>query len=409
MKTENILYAMEQIDSSMIEEAETYNKAGKRAPWGKWVSAAACLCLVAAGTMAAVYFQKDRTLKEKNAEISTGKNNGNSMLTGEILTGEPIQTVDGGNSGVKSSEPGSSSLESPKAGNGSLSEASQTANAGDSLAESGNLPQEESGVVDLFGKEKQEAAGKMLDRFDKSLNRDADMAVNNGHFVLSGSLQAALEEYGDRVVYRVVVEVFQNGTVIANNSAEAAAEETRLAGEGYIVAHEKYEDAAGGIWDYFTIHANKEQLLSFPVNQEFGYYLTFYSEYPGLDRDLPVDESSSEYLQAVGYPSDILAMQEHISSGMISGELSFIYESAIYENPLRIEVSVGTVGEEKMEEFKALYDPTGKYIVIRQGAKAVLSEELNGGKVEKCYDNPENPVENQNYDVGKPQYEKHDE
>lgn len=395
MRTGEILGSMEHIDLDLIEEADTYSKVRKTYFWVKGISAAACLCLVAAGTVTAARFLQYNT--------ATGNNTGNG-----ILTGEPIQPTarDNSDDGSSNSVPG----------------AAHVVNAGEEPAGITDYteikPVQNEVMTDAQRKEHKEAVGKMIDQYDISLNCDADMAVNNGCCVLSGSLKAAIEEYGDSVAYRVVVEVFRDGTVTGNSSAEVLSEEARLAAENYIVAHEKYEDGAGGTWDYFTIHAKADQILHFSVNDWYGYYITFYSEHPGLNQqkeeadvsfnvtpDQPVDESSSYFLQADEYPAEILAVQEHISRGMISGELSFIYESAIYENPLRIEVSVGVVDEEKIEDFKALYDPDGKYIVIRQGAKPVQSQEVIRGRVESCYDSSDNPVKNQNYDVGEPVYE----
>lgn len=338
MKKTDALDAMEFIENDIIDEADRYKSTNKN--WIKWGGVAASICVLI-GAIAVIQLDRSNT------------------MTG-TMTGDPIQSTDASDSMI---EEGSDS-----------SGASHTANA-----EANNCQEE--GLQ----------SATMIDHFDMSLNDMGDIAVNNGCFELSNSLKAAIEKYGDSVSYRVVVEVFKDGTVISSGSSEVASEETRLANENYIVAHEKIE-AAGCVNDYFSIHAKEEQLLDFSVNDKYGYYISFYSEYAGLDQakdemdiefvpsvnqsnaDVPVDESSLVYMTATEYPKDILDIQEHISAGMVSGELSFVYESSIYEDPLRIEVSVGAVGEKQLEQFMAEYDPTGKYVVIKSGVDNYIQE-----------------------------------
>lgn len=321
MKKNETLDAMEFIDSDIIDEADRYKPIKKSKNWIKWGSMVASMCIIV-GTIVMVQFEKTNTMTD-------------------TMTGDEMQSVN-------------------------------TANA------------EEDNVQDIEDLQ----AALMIDQFDKSLNDNDDIAVNNGCFELSNSLKAAIEKYGDSVSYRVVVEVFKDGTVINSGSCEVASEEIRLANENYIVAHEKYGDTVE-VYDYSTIHAKMEQLLNFSVSDRYGYYISFYSEYAGLyqskdetniefitpvnqsNTDQPVDESNPGYMQATEYPEDIVKMQERISVGMTAGELSFIYKSAIYENPLRIEVSVGDVDEKQIDDFIAEYDPTGAYIVIKQGGQAI--------------------------------------
>lgn len=123
----------------------------------------------------------------------------------------------------------------------------------------------------------EEARRVLISRYDVGF--ESDMAVNNGHCELSGSLRAAIDEYGDRAMYRVIVEVFRDGTVINSGSDEVTAEEARLVKEAYVVAHETYMDVAGEPREYFTLHAEEDQLLHFPVNESYGYLISLYEEY----------------------------------------------------------------------------------------------------------------------------------
>lgn len=338
MKNDKAFNAMEYIDSSIIDEVETY-KPKKSHAWAKWSAMAACLCLVVAGTVTTVQF-----------------NHRNTMTGGPLMTGDPIQAVEGGDSGLGGPVPGGSNyFEAPKA--------------------EGN--EDSDSEVD---------AHMMIGHYDKSLN-ETDMAVNNGHYELSNSLKAAINEFGDGVTYRVVVEVFKDGTVINSGSPEVNFEMERLAGEKYVVAHEIYEDTAERN-EYFTLHAEEDQLLHFSVNEAYGYYISLYDEYLGLAEpmedpqevfnrpatvvDAAVDESTPDYLHAAEYPAEILEIQQAISDAMARGDLPYVYESCICENPLRIEVYVNVSGEKLILANEAIssFDPTGGYVVVIQGSGA---------------------------------------
>lgn len=332
MKNDKALNAMEHIDPNLINEAETY-KPKKNQGWLRWGTMAACLCLVIAGTVTTVQFKHRST-----------------------MTGDPIQTVEGGDSG----------LGGPVPGGFNYFEAPKTEGNEDSDTE-----------VD---------AHMMIGHYDKSLNK-TDMAVNNGHVELSNSLKAAINEFGAGVTYRVVVEVFKDGTVINSGSKEVSLEEQRLAKEKYTVAHETYEDTAD-VMDYFTIHAEEDQLLHFSVNEAYGYYISLYDEYLGLAEpmedpngvfnrpatvvDAAVDESTPDYLHAAEYPAEILEIQQAISDAMARGDLPYVSESMICENPLRIEVYVNASGEKLVlaNDVISSFDPTGAYVVVIQGRGA---------------------------------------
>ncbi len=332
MKKDKALNAVEYIDPGMIDEAEIYK--GKRNTWIRWGAAAACLCICLAGA-ASLY----------PALLHPGK---------DAVAGHGIEDYN------EPAPGGLNYLEIPAAEN------TETDPEVPAQANTKNF---------------------MIGHYDKSLN-DADMAVNNGHCELSNSLKAALGEYNDTVKYRVVVEVFRDGTVIDSGSSEVALEEARLAKEKYTVAHETYEDTAERS-DYFTIHAEADQLLHFSVNESYGYCISLYDEYLGLAQpmesapaefsmpsntaDAPVDESSAGFIHAAEYPAEVFEIQQAVSDAMARGDLPYVYESAVYENPLRIEVKVNTSDAEQIEAVKK-YDPTGKYLVVVQGERNIQDE-----------------------------------
>jgi hypothetical protein len=86
-----------------------------------------------------------------------------------------------------------------------------------------------------------------------------------------------MEQYGGDVKYRVIVELFSDGTELDCASGEGKAEMERFADEGYTVAFENYND---GYVDhnYFTLHATLEQLEHFPASEQYGYCVMLYGE-----------------------------------------------------------------------------------------------------------------------------------
>lgn len=337
MKNEKALNVMEYLDSSMIDEADTYH--GKKSnTWIKWGAVAACLCICIAG-VTKLY----PALQNADKGAETG--HGVEEYSGPVSGGVNFGYVEG--------------------------------------------PAKENAEMEFASNVKM-----MISHFDKSLNGD-DMAVNNGHYELSNSLKAALSEYGSTVRYRVVVEVFKDGTVIDSGSSEVAMEEARLAKEKYTVAHETYEDTMQ-VEDYFTIHAEEDQLLNFAVSNSYGYYISLYDEYLGLEKpsedtmmfsapskvaDAPVDESDASFMHATEYPAEVLEIQQAISDAMACGDIPYVSMSCICENPLRIEVYVNTADEKLIEKIKSSYDPAGKYLVVMQGEATAQEdvEVLKGG------------------------------
>lgn len=102
-------------------------------------------------------------------------------------------------------------------------------------------------------------------------------APGNGEVFCSAPLTHAMEEYGDTVRYRVLVELFHDG-----NEIDAADGEAKLAMEhaielGYTVAWEKYDDGEE-VKCYYMLHATKEQLTGFDAGEEYGYILRFFDE-----------------------------------------------------------------------------------------------------------------------------------
>ena len=100
----------------------------------------------------------------------------------------------------------------------------------------------------------------------------------NGDSCISEALKMAMEEYNSGRLYRVTVELFRNGTQIAENSQEVSAEIDRLSKAGYITAFETaYQDRVP-VRSWITLHATFDQINEFPTNADYGYALYLYDE-----------------------------------------------------------------------------------------------------------------------------------
>lgn len=104
----------------------------------------------------------------------------------------------------------------------------------------------------------------------------------NGTFKFSIPLKGAIDEYGASdengdILYRVLVYVFKDKNELNVNSDTIREEGDRLFACGYTVAMETYNDGYENHY-YFTLHATKEQLINFVVNEEYGYRFFLYEE-----------------------------------------------------------------------------------------------------------------------------------
>lgn len=320
MKTDSILDCMEYLSTEVIAEADSYRPAKKANAWLKWGAAAACLCICIAG---AVRIIPDLMKQHRGQDTEPARG---TEIKEIMPAGDNTNEVSG-------------PVERPKEGNDYNEE---------------KLPKQ-----------------FMISHYDSSLNT-GDMAVSNGCSEMSNSLKAAVSELGDSVRYRVVVEMFRDGVAIGSDSPEVSAESERLFGEGYITAHESINDGYQQTV-LFTLHATSEQLLSFPAAKDYGYYISLYDEYLGLEEPsvgpgLP--EYNGSFANAAEYPAEVLEIRQAISDAAAAGELPYVYEARILEDPLRIEVLVSTTDEDLINELKNKYDPEGKYIVVEQGKTA---------------------------------------
>lgn len=104
------------------------------------------------------------------------------------------------------------------------------------------------------------------------------MAPDNGTYSYSMPLKKAMEEYGDTVKYRVVVDVFSDNQILDADSEAVEKERKRLGKLDYIVSFEQYRHYGVITNSYFTLHAEQEQLINFAANEDYGYMLWLYDE-----------------------------------------------------------------------------------------------------------------------------------
>ena len=99
----------------------------------------------------------------------------------------------------------------------------------------------------------------------------------NGRVHRSIPLDGAMKAYGDSALYNVRIDVFRDQQLLTPSSAEVRSEIERLAALGYTTVFETYDDGTSKHYT-FSCHATREQLLQFPANTEYGYFLSLYEE-----------------------------------------------------------------------------------------------------------------------------------
>ncbi len=103
------------------------------------------------------------------------------------------------------------------------------------------------------------------------------ISPNNGQCIYSIPLQRAMEEYGDAVLYKVVVDVFSDNNLFESNSEAVKEEIERLAGINYTVDLEHCDDGTMNHY-YFVLCGTEDQLINFAGNDNYGYVLWLYDE-----------------------------------------------------------------------------------------------------------------------------------
>ena len=119
---------------------------------------------------------------------------------------------------------------------------------------------------------------RMISSYDlNGLPPASYITPGNGEFYFSAPLQAAMNEYKDSVLYRVIIDLYNDKEQLSSGSSQVKAECERLSQNGYVVAYETFFDGKSNHY-YFTVHATYEELVSFNVNEDYGYLMFLYDE-----------------------------------------------------------------------------------------------------------------------------------
>lgn len=242
----------EEMAKSVIERRDSYNKKRKkRIRTAASVSAACCICLSVLAGAAVQKYGLPWQRAEFTAEDST-------------VIGEKDTVDDAG----KESAANDSAVTVPQDGteDGKADESSNV--AGSAGADVSHKPNNY--VPD--GSER-----KMISSYGSGTVSGSYAAPANGEYGFSIPLRSAMEEYGDSVLYRVVIDVFRGKEQLASDSGSVKAEQERLSEKGYTVAVETYYDGSRNHC-YFTLHAEYDELKNFAASEDYGYFICLYDE-----------------------------------------------------------------------------------------------------------------------------------
>ncbi|MBE6853674.1 MAG: hypothetical protein E7505_09440 [Ruminococcus sp.] len=99
---------------------------------------------------------------------------------------------------------------------------------------------------------------------------------DKGKFGMTTPLREAVNEYGDTVIYRVIVHVFDEEKQIKDKEI-LMDEANRLFDLGYISVIEEFTDQEEKRTE-LSIHASSEQILDFSAGADYKYFLLLYDE-----------------------------------------------------------------------------------------------------------------------------------
>lgn len=254
MNSEQLLSAFSCLDDELIERSEA---AKPRVGWRRWSGVAACAAVLAVALLATRgMWRRPAAQVPSAAQFASGYTPapGETDVVTEPAKHEPAE--DRSNAPVKQDE----------------GDAAPSVNGAALM-----LP---------------DSVGSKLDNVTpmiESYKTDADacyVAPKNGEVNRSLPLRSAMEEYGESVRYRVVVDLFRDEQPLAADSAEAERERERLAALGYTVAYEQVFDHGQPEAAYFTLHATRDELNALPAGA-YGYMLFLYGERVQSAKNVP--------------------------------------------------------------------------------------------------------------------------
>ncbi len=252
---------MELIDPAYVEAADVKPEK-RRNEWVKWLGAAACLCIVAVGVFAMPWGRSMNDISYVEPTISGDRideNAGEKLQPENEIGGSATNSV-----GEVMTVPDITPVTEPAV------DIYTTA-----IPVTGNVPN---------GMEAIDNGKPMISTYGEKISVP-DVTVADGDIYLTEPLVSAMEHHGDKVNYRVLVELFREDKPISSGKYAVLDEADRLAALGYVVAYETVtkteehgEYIEANTTYYFTLHATYEQLQSFPASDDFGYLLMLLGE-----------------------------------------------------------------------------------------------------------------------------------
>lgn len=133
---------------------------------------------------------------------------------------------------------------------------------------------------------------KLISSFDKASGLACYALPENGKHYYSIPLNAAFEKYDDKVIYRVVVRVFEDGKMLQGKDKL-----TKIADKFFDWGYSSALEVVNDQWDFavLTMLVKEDELKNFKANDENGYFFFLYEENDGLGDKWPTAPIEHSY------------------------------------------------------------------------------------------------------------------
>ena len=120
-----------------------------------------------------------------------------------------------------------------------------------------------------------------LEGYQYAKNPDSYEAPPNGAYIMTDSLKAAVKKYGNRVTYRINLDVYKDQNKLENNSTEVQKWFNEL-NPDITVAYLDYYDGSAHFYNFYMDACSYEDLMAFcHIESEYGFILSLYRESNG--------------------------------------------------------------------------------------------------------------------------------
>lgn len=246
MKKPRIVDAMEYVDGDLITEAVSYRPKRNRIPTAvKWFAAAACLAV--ALLSAILYFPRSNGITPDSEQVIIPEN----VDVSDHFGNKENQNID---------------WNSPPINDGEV---------WGKMYSSGLVDSGEDGQNDLSVKPN-------LEGFQYAKNPDSYEAPPNGAYIMTDSLKAAVEKYGNQVTYRIHLAIYKDQNKLDSNSTEVQKWFNELNPKNIIITYSDFYDGSTHSYNFYMDACSYENLIAFcNIESEFGFILSLYRESNG--------------------------------------------------------------------------------------------------------------------------------